>query len=421
MINKVKGTYDLLPSDIYIWQYLEKFIKELYQKYNYKEIRTPIFEYSNLFHRDNEHSDMVTKETYNFKDKGNRDLTLRPEGTAGVLRSYIENKLYANNRLVKLFYIGPNFRYERPQKGRFRQFMQFGVETLGSNDYLIDVEIIKLAFETVKQLGLKQYILKINTLGDKQSKTNFEKALVNYLTPFYNELSFDSKERLTKNPLRILDSKDPNDLKIIKNAPSLKDYLSDKSKESFENITKMLTSLKIDYEIDYKLVRGLDYYSDTVFEILSTNPNFGSQTALVGGGRYNSLVKELGGPEIPGIGFAFGMERLVESIKLEEISLPKEKTLDAYFITFDPKTKKEAFKLQALLRDNGFITDLNYLNSSFKSQLKEALSEEAKYLIIIGEDELNENKVTVKDTKLETQEKVKIDNLVSYLKEKLNV
>ncbi len=416
MINKVKGTYDVLPNESKIWQYLENYIKKLYESYNYNEIRTPIFEYSNLFHRDSEGSDMVTKETYNFKDKGNRDLTLRPEGTAGVIRSYVENKLYATNQLAKLFYIGPNFRYERPQKGRFRQFMQFGVEVIGSSDYLIDVENIYLAYQTVKGLKLKEFQLVINNLGDKVSKENYQKALFEYLNPFKDKLSPDSKERLIKNPLRILDSKSKEDQEILKDAPSINDYLSDESKNNFNKIKDVLEKLKVDFKVDDKLVRGLDYYSDTVFEIISTNKNFGSQTALVGGGRYNNLVKEVGGPDLSGMGFAFGMERLIEAIHLENIKLFEEPTIDAYFIHFNEVTKKEAFIIQANLRDEGFSSDLNYLNSSFKAQLKEGLRLNTRFLLILGEDELKVNQITIKDTKTSSQKTINKDEITSYLR-----
>ncbi|VEU82512.1 histidyl-tRNA synthetase [Acholeplasma hippikon] len=376
-------------------------------------------EYSDVFHRENEGSDMVTKETYNFKDKGDRNLTLRPEGTAGVIRSFIENKLYAQNDLTKLFYIGPNFRYERPQKGRFRQFMQFGVEALGTNNPYLDAEVLALAYETIRGLGLKGVVVKINSLGNDASKAAYKEALYNYLLPYKDQLSEDSQVRLEKNPLRILDSKVPVDKEITKNAPLPLEYLDEESRNSFETITRLLDQAKIPYALDRKLVRGLDYYSHIVFEIQAEIEGFGSQNALGGGGRYDNLVSELGGPKTPGIGFAFGMERLLNALEIEGRELAPEPSLDAFFVTFDEKSKDLAFNLQNELRVHGFSSDLNYTNKNFKSQLKEALNHRAKFLVIIGENEVNEGVVNLKNTSTEEQIKIRKEELVNKLKELL--
>ncbi|MBN3490489.1 histidine--tRNA ligase [Acholeplasma equirhinis] len=417
---KVKGTYDVLSSEARRWQALETYVKAVFKKFNYQEIRTPIMEYSNVFHREDENSDMVTKETYNFEDKGGRMLTLRPEGTAGIIRSYIENKLYATNDLVKLWYMGPNFRYERPQKGRFRQFSQFGVEVVGAMDPYLDAEVIQLAYEIIKGLSLKGVSVKINSLGDKASKQNYMKVLKAFLEPKKDQLSPDSQARLDKNPLRILDSKDPVDKELLKDAPLPLDHLSDEAKLNFEKIQEALALAGVEYKIDKRLVRGLDYYSFVVFEIQADIEGFGSQNALGGGGRYNELVESLGGPSKPGVGFAFGMERLLDALELEGIKMVDEPKLDAYFITFDETSKKEAMKLQSLLRKENISVDLNYSGKAFKGQLKEALAQNAKFLLILGENELNMGKINVKNTKTEFQELIDIKDLVINLKEMLH-
>lgn len=417
---KVKGTYDVLPDEVNNWVALENYVRNLFNTYNYKEIRTPIMEYSNVIHRDNELSDMVTKETYNFKDKSNRDLTLRPEGTAGVIRSFVENKLYTTPGATKLFYLGPNFRYERPQKGRFRQFMQFGCEVLGSNEASIDAEVIELAYETIFKLGLKQVSVKLNSLGDDQSKQNYRQALIDFLTPMKDKLSNDSQTRLLNNPLRILDSKDKNDIDLTKDAPLPLDYLNETSKKHFDDVIELLNIMEIPYEIDKKLVRGLDYYTHTVFEIHATTEGFGAQNALGGGGRYQNLVKELGGPDLPGIGYAFGMERLLSALKQEGIQLPNHNKLDVYFVTFDDKTRKQAIRLQRQLRTHNISSDIDHLNRGFKPQLKEAINYGAAYIVIIGDEELKMQTVQLKNTVTEHQQVVAFDALVETLKELLS-
>src|SRR5690554_7653111 len=416
---KVKGTYDVLPSEANHWIALENYVRKLFKTYNYGEIRTPIMEYAQVIHRETELSDMVTKETYNFKDKANRYLTLRPEGTAGVIRSYVENKLYAAPSVTKLYYIGPNFRYEKPQRGRFRQFMQFGCEVLGSNEPTIDAEVIELAYQTIFQLGLKQVSVQVNSLGDDASKAAYRKALVEYLTPFKDQLSKDSKIRLEQNPLRILDSKASEDIEILKNAPLPQDYLNEASKKHFEAVLSLLDSMHIPYEVNKKLVRGLDYYAHTVFEIHATIKGFGAQNALGGGGRYQNLVKELGGPDTPGIGYAFGMERLLSALEQEGITLTSPKQLDVYFITFDQQSRKKAIQLQHHLRSENILSDIDHLNRGFKPQLKEALRYDSKFIIIIGENELNNNVVQLKNTKTEEQVEVSMDTLLDTLKELL--
>lgn len=419
MINKVKGTYDVLPNEVAKWQYLESKIKDITKKYNYFEMRTPIMEYSGVFHRQSEQSDMVTKETYNFLDKGNREVTLKPEGTAGIIRSYVENKIYANNDVFKAYYVSQMFRYDRPQKGRYRQFMQFGVEAVGAKSPLIDAEVIALAAEFIESLGLKSVQVEINSIGDDESRANYQKALVDYLTPFEEELSFDSKNRLKTNPLRILDSKDKKDQEITANGPRPLDFLNEESKKYFEDVLKYLEIFNVEYHINHSLVRGLDYYSETVFEIKANIKNFGAQNVLGGGGRYEALVSELGGPKTSAIGLAFGMERLLIALEEEDLLPQEDNSLDAYIITFTNQDKMYAASILKELRVNNLNVDIEFEQKSFKSQLRKALNKNAKTLIIIGENEVTENKVTLKNTKTEEQVSINREDLISTINKEL--
>ncbi len=418
-INKVKGTYDVLPSESYLWQALEQKIRDILGVYNIKEMRTPIMEYSDVFHRNSELSDMVTKETYDFDDRGDRRLTLRPEGTAGIIRSYVENKLYASQELEKVYYIGPNFRYERPQKGRYRQFYQFGVEAIGTINPALDAEMIILAYDFIKRLGLKGVRVRINSLGDETSRANYQEALKNYFMPHKDELCDDCQIRIDKNPLRILDCKIDQNHHAVKNAPTPQDYLSVESRAYFKEVLEHLNAAKISYEIAPKLVRGLDYYSHTVFEIEADIEGFGAQNVLGGGGRYQKLVSELGGPDLGGIGFAFGMERLLLALEAENVDFAKEKDLDAYVIVFTDELKKVATSMLYELRLANLVADTNYTGKAFKGQLKQALRNHAKYLIILGEDEYQKGMVAVKNTETEQQEEVLISKVKKYLVEKL--
>ncbi|MDX9691294.1 MAG: histidine--tRNA ligase, partial [Acholeplasmataceae bacterium] len=378
-----------------------------------------IMEYSEVFHRQSELSDMVTKETYDFDDRGDRKLTLRPEGTAGIIRSYVENKLYASQELEKVYYIGPNFRYERPQKGRYRQFYQFGVEAIGAVDASLDAELIILAYDFIKRLGLKGVRVRINSLGDDQSRANYQEALINHFTPHFETLCGDCKHRLQKNPLRILDCKVDMNHEAVKSAPTPQDFLTDESRSYFKEVLDHLNAAKISYEIAPKLVRGLDYYSHTVFEIEADIEGFGAQNVLGGGGRYQKLVKELGGPDLGGIGFAFGMERLLLALDAESVDFAKEEELDAYVIVFNQAYKTLATKIIFDLRQGNLKVDTNFTNKSFKAQLKQALRYQAKYLIIIGEEEYKKGVVGIKDTTTEVQEEVVISKVRKYILEKM--
>ncbi len=418
-INKVKGTYDVLPNESYLWQALEQKIRDILGLYNMKEMRTPIMEYSDVFHRHTELSDMVIKETYNFDDRSERKLTLRPEGTAGIIRSYVENKLYVSQELEKVYYIGPNFRYERPQKGRYRQFYQFGVEAIGTINPALDAEMIILAYDFIKRIGLKGVRVRINSLGDEASRVSYQEALRNYFLPHIDELCDDCKLRLNKNPLRILDCKVDQKHQAIKNAPTPQDFLNIESRIYFKQVLEHLNAAKISYEIAPKLVRGLDYYSHTVFEIEADIEGFGAQNVLGGGGRYQNLVSELGGPDLGGIGFAFGMERLLLALEAENVDFAQEKTLDAFVIVINDELKTTATSILYELRLAGLIADMNFTQKGFKGQLKQALRSNSKYLVILGEDEYQKGLVAIKDTKTEIQEEVLIPKIKKYLLEKL--
>lgn len=417
MISKAKGTYDVLPYESHKWHTLEQKARQICVLFGYQEIRTPIFEYKEVFHRQNEQSDMVTKETYNFMDKGDRELTLRPEGTAGVIRSFVESKLYVETPLNKLYYIGPNFRYERPQKGRFRQFSQFGVEAIGSNDPALDAEVIGLAYAFIQKLGLKGVRVRINTLGDNESRSAFKQALKTHFEPHVDTLCEDCKQRIDKNPLRILDCKIDGNHQAVLKAPTTQDYLNDFSKTYFQSVLNFLDIANIDYEIAPKLVRGLDYYTHTVFEIEADIEGFGAQNVLGGGGRYQSLVKELGGPDLPGIGFAFGMERLIIAMESENIAFEQDPITDIFFIATDSNARTQALKLLFEARNQNMVADMDFVSTSFKAQLKAGLKKNAKYLGIIGETELQNKTISLKNTQTQQQEEIPLKIAIRSLKD----
>lgn len=417
MYQKVKGTYDLLPEDSKKWEYVENKLREIFRRYNFLEIRTPIMEYSEVIHRENEFSDMVQKETYNFKDKGNRDITLRPEQTAGVIRSYVENKLYATNDLFKVFYIGSYYRYERPQKGRYREFFQFGVEAVGQKNPYLDAEIIALAYDIVKEFGLKDVKVKINSLGDNETRKNYQEALVKYFKKNIDSLCKDCHERIDINPLRILDCKVDSGKKVLNEAPKSIDYLTPASRERFETVLKALDEMDIDYEIDSNLVRGLDYYTETVFEIHSNIKDFNTANTLGGGGVYDNLVKDLGGPDLSGVGFAFGLERFISVLEHENLLPNLDNQLDAYIIPFSNELRLRSTKILKDLRDNYLNCEMAIEEKSFKAKFRQALKKNPRFIIFIGEDEIEQGALSVKNTKTEHQEDVKLKDLVKYIKE----
>ena len=423
MIQRPKGTNDIYGREAKIWKCVEAVIDQVMEKYNYNYIRTPIFESSELFHRGiGETTDIVTKETYDFVDRGDRHLSLRPEGTAGVCRSYIENKMYGDaNQPVKVYYNGTMYRYERPQSGRDRELTQFGMEILGSDDPLSDAEIISAAVNIYKLLGLKEIKVNINSLGDTASRNTYREALVEYFRPHIDEFCDDCKERFLKNPLRILDCKVDADNEILKNAPKTIDYLNEESKERFEKVKDYLDIMQIDYEVNPSIVRGLDYYNHTVFEIEAKVKGFGANNVIGAGGRYNGLVKELGGPETPCIGFASGIGRLVMALELEQAKLPIVDSIDLFLMYVNEDEKKYAVYLAQELRMAGFIVETEYTGRSLKGQFKQADRLNSKFLVIHNSEDLNNNEVKVKNNKTKEEEIISLDALIYYLDEKLTI
>ena len=417
MIQKPKGTYDIYGEMGKKIRYIEGLFANLVEKYDYEYVATPLFEQSNLFHRSvGDSSDIVRKETYDFKDRGDRDMTLRPEGTAGVVRSYIENKMYGEADLPKkLWYFGSMFRYERPQAGRYREFRQLGVEVLGSSDPMMDAEVISIAVNLYRLLGLKGVKVRINSLGDKESRIAYRNALKEYFSKHLDSLCNDCKERFNNNPLRILDCKVDGNSDIIINAPKMQDYLNEESIKHYELVKKYLDALDIEYEENPNLVRGLDYYTHTVFEVEASVEGFGSQNVLCGGGRYDLLVETLDGPHTPAVGFAIGIERLITALDYENIKVGEDKHLDVYVMPITEEDKEYSIGLSQALRLSGFSVDIDSLNRSMKSNFKQADRKNARFIMIIGESERNENILTIKDNHTKKEYKVSIDELIDFL------
>ena len=422
MITKPKGTKDIYGVEAKRWQYVSKVIDEVMEKYNYNFIRVPVFESSELFHRGvGETSDIVTKETYDFTDRGGRNMTLRPEGTAGVVRSYIENKMYGDpNQPVKVYYNGTMYRYERPQSGRDRELTQFGMEILGSDDPLSDAEIISAAVNLYKMLGLKEIKVNLNSLGDNESRANYREALIEYFKPHINDFCEDCQARLLKNPLRILDCKVDAENEILKNAPTTLDFLNEDSRDRFEKVQEYLDIMQIKYEINPRIVRGLDYYNHTVFEIEAKVDGFGSNNVLGGGGRYNGLVNQLGGPETPCVGFASGIGRLVMALELEKVKLPIVEDIDLFLMYVNDDEKKYAAYLSQELRLAGFIVDTEYTGRGLKGQFKQADRLNAKFTCVLNSEDLNNNEVKIKNNITKEEEIISLDVLIYYLDEKIN-
>lgn len=412
MITKQKGTYDIYGDLAKKRAYVDDVLASICEKYNYGYIETPVFESSDLFHRGvGESTDMVKKETYDFKDRGDRNLTLRPEGTAGVVRWFIENKLYGNmTDPVKVFYNMKMYRYERPQSGRNREFTQWGFECFGSDDVMSDAEVISLAYNAYRLLGLDDVIIKINSLGDNESRNIYREKLVEYFKPHINNLCEDCQERLKSNPLRILDCKIDAENDILKNAPKTLDYLNEESKSRFEKLKDLLDMMDINYEIDERLVRGLDYYNHTVFEVVLNN-----SYALGGGGRYNGLVETLDGPSTPGVGFAMGYDRTILAMEENNVNIPINDSIDVYLLYVSDSEKETACYLAQDLRLNGFIAETDLMSKSLKSQFKSVDRFNAKYLVVLNDNDLKENKITVKDNKTKEEESINLNNLVDYL------
>ncbi len=413
MIQKLKGTYDVYGDLSIKHNYVKKLFEEICSNYNYNYIETPLIERSELFHRGvGETTDIVTKETYDFVDRGNRNNTIRPEGTAGVARAVIENKLY-NTLPLKLYYMGSMFRYERPQKGRYRELRQLGIELYGVDNPISDAEVISLGVNFLNELGLKNITVKINCLGGIETRKKYKEALINHFKNNIDEFCDDCKERLEKNPLRILDCKVDNKNKLMKSAPSILDFLTKEEKENFDKVKKYLDVLDIKYVIDNTLVRGLDYYTNLVFEFISDDvDDIGS---IGGGGRYDNLLKSLGGPDIPSVGFAFGMDRVVSVLASLEIKLPINNDLDVYILNISEKEFNYSIELLQNLRMCGYRADMDLSNKNMKGKFKEVDRYNSKYIIIIGEDEVKTGILTIKDNITKEETKVNYDDLIDFL------
>ncbi|AGU73594.1 histidine--tRNA ligase [Streptococcus constellatus subsp. pharyngis] len=407
-LQKPKGTQDILPKDSGKWQYVEEFARNTFKKYNYAEIRTPLFEHYEVISRSvGDTTDIVTKEMYDFYDKGDRHITLRPEGTAPVVRSYVENKLFAPEiqKPVKLYYMGSMFRYERPQAGRLREFHQIGVECFGSNNPATDVETIAMAAQFFNEIGIRNVTLQLNSLGNAESRAAYRQALIDYLTPLKDSLSKDSQRRLEENPLRVLDSKEKEDKLAVENAPSILDYLDEESQTHFQAVRSLLEALEIPYIINTNMVRGLDYYNHTIFEF--TADVAGNELTICAGGRYDSLVAYFGGPETAGFGFGMGVERLLLVLEKQGVELPLEDSLDVYIAVLGEGANNKALEIVQALRKQGFTAERDYLNRKLKAQFKSADTFGAKVLITLGESEIESKHVTVKNN--QTREELIVD------------
>jgi len=413
-IKVPKGTQDILPEDISKWYYVEDVIKEILNKYGYKEIRTPFFEYTDLFVRGiGESTDIVTKEMFTFPDRKGRSLTLRPEGTAPVVRAYLENRMDRISKVIKLFYLGPMFRCEKPQAGRFRQFNQFGIEVIGTKSSTADAEVILTVLDVYKKLGLKNLEILINSVGCKKCRVDFIQKLKKYLKDKNDFLCSECKERYKKNPLRVLDCKKDSCKKIIETAPVITENLCQECELHFSEVKSYLDDQKIVFHEDPQLVRGLDYYTKTAFEIISVG--LGAQNAIGGGGRYDDLVEELGGKPTPAVGFAAGIERMIIAIDQQKVEWPVEKRLDIFVAKVNEKIKITAFRLLQKIRNAGLSADMDYSEGSLKSQMRIANKIGARYTVIVREEELSKSMVILRNMQTKEQKEIKIDSIINEL------
>lgn len=411
-LQKPKGTQDILPGESAKWQYVENVIRNLFKQYHYDEIRTPMFEHYEVISRSvGDTTDIVTKEMYDFHDKGYRHITLRPEGTAPVVRSYVENKLFAPEvqKPTKMYYIGSMFRYERPQAGRLREFHQVGVECFGSNNPTTDVETIAMGHHLFEDLGIKNVKLHLNSLGSPESRQAYRQALIDYLTPIREQLSKDSQRRLNENPLRVLDSKEPEDKLAVENAPSILDYLDESSQAHFDAVCHMLDALNIPYIIDTNMVRGLDYYNHTIFEFITEIED--NELTICAGGRYDGLVSYFGGPETPAFGFGLGLERLLLILDKQGISLPIENTIDLYIAVLGSEANLAALDLAQSIRHQGFKVERDYLGRKIKAQFKSADTFNAKVIMTLGSSEVDSKEVGLKNNQTRQEVKVSFENI----------
>ncbi len=420
-IQLPKGTFDILPygtDDLWrlsrYWQFIEDICRKTASTYGYEEIRTPLYEKTELFQRGvGETSDIVMKEMFTFQDRGERWMSLRPEGTASVMRAFIENQLAPLKPIHKLFYLGPMFRYERPQSGRYRQHHQFGIEAIGAGAPEQDAEVIDLLFQIYKNLGIQNVKVHVNTVGDLETRTSFKEALLSYLKPFFQDLSSDSQIRFEKNPLRILDSKDPKDKEIMKEAPSILHYLSAPAKHHFQELCHLLDVIQIPYVINDRIVRGLDYYNKTVFEFITED--LGAQNTIGAGGRYDGLLATFGGPDLPGIGFGTGLERVLQVMETQKSKNIQSPHPLIYFIPMGDAAREKCFSLAALCRHHGHRVEIDLSSRKVQNSLQNALKLGATYCAIIGDAELEKGKIQLKHLETREQKEIHFNELLSTI------
>ena len=415
LTNAPKGTKDILPDQIYKWQYVEERFRRICRLYGYREIRTPMFEHTELFLRGvGDTTDIVQKEMYTFEDHAGRSITLKPEGTSPVVRSFIENKTYADVQPTKVYYIIPCFRYEKPQSGRLREFHQVGLEVFGTPDMLADCDVIAIGHDFLDEMGVKDVELRINSVGCPKCRAAYRKALQDYLRPHYDDLCDTCKDRFERNPMRILDCKSPEDQKIVKDAPLMLDYLCDDCRKAFEDVKSGLEAMGIDYVVDPKIVRGLDYYTKTAFEFVSNK--IGAQGTVCGGGRYDNLVEEVGGPAVPGVGFGLGIERLLMLMEVNGFEIPEPEPLDVFIAVMGDKAKAAGQGILRKLHLVGVSAQMDILSRNVKGQFKYAARLGARYTVMIGDDELTRGVVQLKDMDAHEQKEVSLDSIVEELK-----
>lgn len=415
-VQKPKGTQDLMPGEVETWQFVETKAREICRRFNYREIRTPVFEHTELFLRSvGETTDIVQKEMYTFMDKGDRSMTLRPEGTAGVVRAYVENKLYGQPDLSKLFYIGPMFRYEQPQAGRYRQLHQFGIEAFGGLDPRLDAEVIALGYTFYNELGIRDVTVEINSIGTPECREAYRTRLQEFFAPVKDQLCSDCRSRYDRNPMRILDCK--KDQPLCEGAPVLTDDLDEDSRAHFAVVQEELKNLGIPYRVNPRLVRGLDYYTHSVFEYKAGG--IGAIDTIGAGGRYNGLVEQIGGQIQPGVGLGIGLERTMLILQNQEVQLPLEHTLDVYAIAMGDAAAAHLTEIIANLRTAGFSVDRDYQERKMKAQLKSADRMKARFTVILGEDELGRGEITLKDMAAGEQETISLHQLIDKLNLKL--
>lgn len=415
LVNIPKGTKDMMPEEAYKWHFVEKKWKEICDKYGFKEIRTPMFEHTELFNRGiGDTTDVVQKEMYSFNDHGNRNITLKPEGTSPAVRAFIEHKLYAEVQPIKIYYDIPCFRYEKPQSGRLRQFHQFGIETFGTPNMMADAEIICLGYEFLTGMGIKDITLEINSVGCPECRAKHRAALKEFLLPKYDELCDTCKSRFDKNPMRILDCKSPIDQALVQGAPMMLDFLCDDCKKDFEELQANLDAFGIKYVVNPKIVRGLDYYTKTAFEFVTNS--LGAQGTVCGGGRYDNLVEEVGGPPIPGVGFGLGKERLLMLMEANGVEIPEPNGVDVFIAILGNNAKATGLKLLRELRQAGVKAEVDTLGRNLKGQFKYSDRLNSKYTVVIGDDEVAQGVVQLKDMAKSEQRTVKLEDLIDEVK-----